>query len=67
MSKEISYGEAMSEIEGILEKIETGELDVDQLTVNVKRVAHLLDLCKKKLKVTETEIQKVIDGMEDED
>ena len=67
MSKDPTYGEAMTEIEEILEKIETGELDVDDLTEKVKRVASLLDVCKKKLKTTETEIQKVIEGLEDTD
>jgi exodeoxyribonuclease VII small subunit len=67
MSKDPTYGEAMTEIEEILEKIENGELDVDELTDKVKRVAGLLDLCKKKLKTTEEEIQKVIEGLENTD
>lgn len=65
MSKDPTYGEAIDEIEEILEKIETGELDVDELTDKVKRVASLLSLCKKKLKTTEAEIQKVIEGLEE--
>ena len=65
MGKEITYSAAIAEIEEILGKIESGELDVNGLTEKVKRVADLLDICKKKLKTTETEIQKVIDGLED--
>ncbi len=64
MGKEITYTAAIAEIEEILEKIESGELDVDGLTEKVKRVADLLEICKKKLKTTEDEIQKVIDGPE---
>jgi exodeoxyribonuclease VII small subunit len=67
MSKDPTYGEAMAEIEEILEKIESGELDVDELTDKVRRVANLLELCRKKLKTTEAEIQKVIGGLEDTD
>ena len=67
MSKDLTYGDAMTQIEDILEKIEAGELDVDELTDKVKRVANLLDICKKKLKTTETEIQKVIEGLEESD
>ena len=37
---------------------------MDVLTDKVKRVAYLLEICKKKLKTTESEIQKVIDGLE---
>ena len=64
MSKEPTYTEAIAEIQEILEKIESGELDVDGLTEKVKRVADLLEICKKKLKTTEEEIRKVIDGQE---
>ena len=65
MSKDPTYNEAITEIEEILQKIESGELDVDDLTDKVKRVAYLLETCKKKLKSTENEIQKVIDGLEE--
>ena len=65
MSKETTYAAAIEEIEEILEKIESGELDVDGLTEKVRRVADLLEICKKKLKTTEKEIQKVITGLEE--
>lgn len=64
MSKDPTYQEAITEIEEILQKIESGQLDVDDLTDKVKRVAYLLETCKKKLRTTEIEIQKVIDGLE---
>lgn len=58
--KEITYKAAVSEIELILGKIEEGELDVDELTENVKRVTRLLNLCKEKLQKTETEVNKIL-------
>jgi exodeoxyribonuclease VII small subunit len=67
MSKDPTYNEAITEIEEILQKIETGELDVDDLTDKVKRVAYLLETCKKKLKTTESEIQKVMDGLDNDE
>ena len=67
MSKDPTYNEAILEIEEILQKIESGELYVDELTDKVKRVAYLLETCKKKLKSTENEIQKVIDGLEEDE
>lgn len=67
MANKPTYGEAIAEIEEILEKIESGELDVDELTDKVKRVASLLEICKKKLRTTEAEIQKVIEGLENTD
>ena len=58
--KSISYSEAIAEIEGIVEKIENNELDVDELTQNVKRVSDLIKLCKAKLKATEEEVEKIL-------
>jgi exodeoxyribonuclease VII small subunit len=58
--KEITYKAAVAEIELILGKIEEGELDVDELTENVKRVTKLLNICKEKLQKTETEVNKIL-------
>ena len=57
-----SYSEAISEIEEILVRIEQGDLDVDELTKNVQRVTNLLNLCRKKLRKTEEEINKILGG-----
>lgn len=63
--QEITYKAAVGEIETILGKIEEGELDVDELTVNVKRVTELLKICRDKLQKTESEIGKIL-GEEDD-
>ena len=63
--KKITYKEAISEIEEILEKIENEELDVDELADKVKRVALLLKLCKEKLHNTNDQVEKILDEMED--
>lgn len=66
MAKQIkSYGEAITEIETILSKIENQKFDVDELAANVKRVSELINLCKEKLHKTEDEIQKILDGMKE--
>ena len=62
--KEITYNEAMAEIETILEKIEHDAIDVDNLAQQVKRVATLLALCKNKLTVTQSEVEKVLKEIE---
>jgi len=64
--KEITYQDAISEIEDIVSKIESGELNVDQLTDKVKRASFLLDICRKKLKTVDEEISRIIEGMKDE-
>lgn len=61
MTKEkISYSDAVEEIESILEKIEAGSLDVDDLTAKVSRVSDLLKICRDKLHKTEAQIDKIL-------
>jgi exodeoxyribonuclease VII small subunit len=63
--KNISYTEAIGQIEEMIRQIETGELDVDQLAVKVKQVTELLKLCKSKLTDTEKEVDKILREMEE--
>ena len=63
--KELSYSDAINEMETIISKIENQELDIDDLSANVKRVAELLTFCKMKLKNTEDEVQKILKEFEE--
>ena len=63
--KKLTYKEAVKEVEEILEKLENEELDVDELSVKIKRVSQLLKYCKDKLAGTEKEIKGIIEEMEE--
>ena len=63
--QKISYAEAVSEIESILEQIENGSLNVDELTDKVKRVTFLIKLCKTRLLDTEEEVNKILHEEDD--
>lgn len=57
--KEFSFNQAVNEIEKILRNIENGDLDVDRLSVEVKRASELIRQCQKKLRSTEEEINSI--------
>lgn len=57
--KEFSFNEAVIRIEEILKNIESGELDVDKLAVEVRNASDLIKQCQKKLKTTEDEINSI--------
>ena len=57
--KDISFNDAIAEVEAILKKIETGILDVDRLSESVKRASELIKICQKKLRDAEVEIGKI--------
>lgn len=58
----MSYDDAVKEIETILEKIEEGDLGVDELAEKVGRVTKLLKSCREMLFKTEGEIDKILGG-----
>jgi exodeoxyribonuclease VII small subunit len=64
-NKKLSYQDALDEIEDILEKIESNELDIDDLAEKVKRVSFLLKFCKDKLQKTNEEVEKILSDMEE--
>ena len=64
IKKNVSYKEAITESEEILKQLENNEWDVDELPVQVKKVSHLVTLCKEKLHNTEQEIDKILKEMD---
>ena len=66
MKENLSYKEAMAEIEQIVACLEENKLDVDELAVKVKRVSELIAFCKAKLHDTEEEVENILKTMEEE-
>lgn len=56
----MKYEEAMRQIELIVAKMENDELDIDEMSEQLKTAQQLIKLCKDKLTKTETEIQKIL-------
>jgi len=57
--KDFSFKDAVTDIEKILKEIESGELDIDKLAIEVKRASELIRQCQKKLRTTEDEINNI--------
>ncbi|MCR5240543.1 MAG: exodeoxyribonuclease VII small subunit [Prevotella sp.] len=60
MDKEQKYEKAMAELQSIVTKMENDELDVDQLSEQLKRAQELIKFCKDKLTKTDEEIKKIL-------
>jgi exodeoxyribonuclease VII small subunit len=56
--KELTYQQAIAEVEKILELLEGSTENVDAMSAAVKRATELLQLCHKKLRDTEEELEK---------
>jgi exodeoxyribonuclease VII small subunit len=60
MSKDIKYEAAYAELQAIVRKMENDELDIDQMSEQLKRAQELIKLCKVKLTKTDEEIKKIL-------
>ena len=63
--QELSYAEAMTEVEQILARFNTQQMDVDTLASEVKRATELIAQCKERLLRAEREVAEVLDSNEE--
>ena len=59
----LGFRQAMEELEGILERIEGEEIDIDQLAQELRRAAQLLDLCRSKIRKAEVEVTQIVQSL----
>jgi len=59
MNEEMKYEEAMAQLEGIVRKMESNELDIDEIAAQLKAAQRLIKFCKDKLSKTEAELSKI--------
>ena len=62
MKKAPNYEEAVSQLEEIVKKMESGELDIDMMSIELKNAQQLIKLCKDKLTKTDEEIKKILEN-----
>lgn len=64
--KEATYGEAASRLEEILQTIEEGKVDIDELSGLVKEAAELVTLCRNKIHSAEVQVKTITEQLERE-
>ena len=62
MTKELNYEEAVKQLEDIVAKMENDELDIDQMSWQLKVAQRLIKQCKDKLTKADAEIKKILDS-----
>jgi exodeoxyribonuclease VII small subunit len=60
----LTYSSAITELEEIVQEIESGEIDVDVLTAKVKRASELIKFCREGLRNTQKEVEKTLVDIE---
>lgn len=57
----MKYEEAVKKLEDIVHKMENDELDIDQISEQLKTAQQLIKLCKDRLTKTDEEIKKILE------
>lgn len=56
MNENMKYEEAMVQLETIVRKMESNELDIDEIAAQLKTAQRLIKFCRDKLTKTESEL-----------
>ncbi len=62
--KKFSYEQSMKELESIMQKLENEEIDIDQLSENVKKASEIIIQCREQLRKTESEVESIIEKIQ---
>lgn len=60
-----TFRQALEELEEILARIEGDETDIDQLGDELRRAAHLLEVCRGKIRKAEVEVTQIVQNLEE--
>jgi exodeoxyribonuclease VII small subunit len=63
MEQHLTYESAFEELSAITQDIESGTISVDLLAEKVRRASVLIAFCQAKLRDTETEVNRIIEGL----
>lgn len=58
--KEISYREAVNELDAILREMQSDNCDIDKLSAMTRRAAELITECRKRLTATDEELRNIL-------
>lgn len=59
--KELNYEAAMKQLESIVSRMESGEMNVDAMTKELKTAQEIIKSCRDKLTKTDEEIKKILE------
>ena len=58
--KELTYNQAISELESILRTMQSDDCDIDRLATLTRRATELIAECRKRLTATEEELATIL-------
>lgn len=66
VGQEIRFGDAIDQLESILQRVETEEIDIDELAQELQKASELLELCRSKIRQAEVEVTQIVQSLEED-
>lgn len=66
MPDDISYADALAELEAIVVGLDGGAIDVDAVATKVARAAELITICRERIAATRLDVERIVVDMEGE-
>ncbi len=63
--KTLTFQAAMEELESILRKLDSEEVNIDSLTVDLQRASKLIEWCRSRLETTRVEVERIVTDLEE--
>ena len=63
--KTLTFQAAMEELELILRKLDSEEVNIDSLTVDLQRASKLIEWCRSRLETTRVEVERIVTDLEE--
>ena len=64
--EKVTFQAAMEELELILRKLDSEEVNIDSLTVDLQRASELIEWCRSRLETTKVEVERIVTDLEDQ-
>ena len=63
--KTLPFQAAMEELESILRKLDSEEVSIDSLAVDLQRASKLIEWCRSRLETTRVEVERIVTDLEE--
>ncbi len=62
--KDLTYAQAIGELEGILRNMQSDECDIDRLAALTRRATELIAECRSRLVATDEELRTILENLD---
>ena len=65
MNKELTYSEAVKRLEEIMNKVQSGSVDIDKLTKELAEAQELINFCRDHIYKVEEDVKAIIETLDE--